>query len=523
VAAATEHLLTVDLPTGGTIEGAGIRCGATGSDCSAKQPANVEVTLTATASAGFTLDAFTGDCAPAGVTTMSAPRRCGATFVPAVSSAPSEFALTIAKPTGGTILGAGIRCGAVSSECVKTHPRGFVVSLKPQADKDYRFEAFTGDCTPSGRTVMTAARNCGARFVKDTAPPPAGPLLTITPPKGGTVFANGIACGSAGTQCAAAQSAGGSLTLRAQADAGFRFAGFTGDCDRAGTVVMSAPRTCGASFLSEGGGGSTAASFVLTVQRPRDGAIIGDAINCGDACQAGRPRGTVVQLRAQPNPGFRFVGFTGDCDSNGVTVMTAHRTCGAKFERSSGVGPQFTLTIRRPRFGTVFGELIACGTTATQCSASYPVGTFVQLRGEPGQGYTFGGFTEDCTSAGVIVMTSHRTCGATFAAAPPGTSSPGAGTTLEVVAGQVGRIDAPNGWKNVRWQVSSDGGRSWRDLSDGADYAGTSAPTLTIKRARMELSGRQYRARSTTGAAATSSGVTLVVKAPSSPPAGPER
>jgi hypothetical protein len=370
---------------------------------------------------------------------------------------------------------------------------------------------------------MTAARNCGARFVKETAPlpPAAGPLLTITPPQGGTIFATGIACGSAGTQCTAAQPGGSSVTLRAQADSGFRFAGFTGDCDRGGTVVMSAPRTCGASFVSEAGG-AAAASFILTVQKSRDGTIIGDAINCGDACQAGRPRGTVVQLRAQPNPGFRFVGFTGDCDSNGVTVMTAHRTCGARFERSVGVGPRFTLTIRRPRNGTVYGELIACGTTATQCSASYPGGTFVQLRAEPGPGFTFAGFTDDCTSTGTIAMTSHRTCGATFTAAPPGASSAAAGTTVTVVAGQVALVHAPDGWQNLRWQVSSDGGRSWRDLSEGDDYAGVSAPTLTIKRPRAELNGRQYRARTTRGAAATSTAVTLIVKTSSFPPAGLE-
>ena len=512
-AGAAEHLLTVDLPTDGTIEGAGIRCGTGGTECSAKQAANVQITLTATPNAGFTLGAFTGDCAPGGVTTMSAARRCGATFVPAAAPPSPEFVLTITRPTGGTILGAGVRCGAAGSECVSRHPQGFAVTLRHQAEKDYRFETFTGDCSPSGKTVMTAPRNCSARFVKEPAAPPlaAGPLLTITPSRGGTVFANGIVCGSAGTQCAAAQPAGSSLTLRAQADSGFRFVGFTGDCDRGGAVVMSAPRTCSGSFVSDAGA-TTAASFVLTVQKPRDGTITGDAINCGDACQAGRPRGTVVQLRARPNPGYRFVGFTGDCDSNGVTVMTAHRTCGAKFERSVGVGPQFTLTIRRPRNGTVFGELIACGTTATQCSASYPVGTFVQLRGEPGPGFTFAGFTDDCTAAGVILMTSHRTCGATFTAAPPGSSSPAAGTTVQVIAGQVALIHAPSGWTNLRWQISADGGRSWRDVSEGDDYGGVNAPTLTIKRPRADMSGRQYRARTTRGTAATSTAVTLIVK-----------
>ncbi len=246
-AAAGGQLLTVDMPTGGTIEGAGIRCGSLGSDCSAKQAADAQVILVATPDSGFTLGAFTGDCAPAGVTTMSAARRCGATFVPA----PPQWALTITKPIGGTIVGPGIRCGTAGSACASRQPQGLAVTLKYQAEKGYTFVAFTGDCSPSGKTVMNAARNCSATFVKEAAAsaPPA-PVLTITRPQNGTILGNGINCGTGGSECSAAQANGASVTLRVQPDAGYRFAAFTGDCDAAGLVIMTAPRTCGATFAA---------------------------------------------------------------------------------------------------------------------------------------------------------------------------------------------------------------------------------------------------------------------------------
>jgi hypothetical protein len=40
------------------------------------------------------------------------------------------------------------------------------------ADKGFTFQGFTGDCTQSGETIMSAPRTCGAMFVKSGAPAP---------------------------------------------------------------------------------------------------------------------------------------------------------------------------------------------------------------------------------------------------------------------------------------------------------------------------------------------------------------
>ncbi len=272
----------------------------------------------------------------------------------------AEWVLTIVKPVGGTILGAGIRCGVAGAECVTRRPDGLAVTLRAQPDKGYRLSAFTGDCSPSGKTTMTAARTCSATFTKETdatSAPPSAPVLTITRPRDGTLFANGIVCGSGGTQCSAAQASGGAVTLRAQPDAGFKFARFTGDCDQAGTVMRRASRACGATFVKEAAGGPAPVSAILTITRPRDGTITGTDVVCGaqgTRCMVAQPLGTKVHLRAQPAPGFKLVAFTGDCDANGATVMTAARTCGATFTKD--VGTAGTSTAERSTILAVAGQ-----------------------------------------------------------------------------------------------------------------------------------------------------------------------
>ena len=77
------YTLTVTPPTGGKVQGAGINCGAGGTACAVTMPAAMTLGLSATASAGYTFTAWTGDCT--GTTaakwlSLNGPRTCGATF-----------------------------------------------------------------------------------------------------------------------------------------------------------------------------------------------------------------------------------------------------------------------------------------------------------------------------------------------------------------------------------------------------------------------------------------------------------
>jgi FKBP-type peptidyl-prolyl cis-trans isomerase FkpA len=46
----------------------------------------------------------------------------------------------------------------------------------------------------------------------------------------------------------------------------------------------------------------------------------------------------------------------------------------------------------------------------------------------------------------------------------------------------------------VQWQVSSDGGSTWRNLADGAPYDGVTTTTLTVTGVTPSLNGSRYRA-----------------------------
>lgn len=169
-------VLTVTRPEGGTVTGAGLNCGSRGSTCAVTLRNDEAVELQVAADAGFLFVGYTGDCAPAGRTTMAGPRTCGATFERESVQAATTQTLTIDPPTGGTVLGIDIKCGSQGTACSAALPNGVPVTLSAQADAGYAFGNFTGDCTPAGETQMTGPRTCGAVFRPSLPPgPPPGP------------------------------------------------------------------------------------------------------------------------------------------------------------------------------------------------------------------------------------------------------------------------------------------------------------------------------------------------------------
>ena len=163
---------------------------------------------------------------------------------------------------------------------------------------------------------------------------PSGPLLTVTRPSGGTVWTSGITCGTDASDCTANIAEGETIQLRAEPDAGYVFAGFSGDCTKSGRVHMTRPITCVATFtpLPKEAEGAT---WALTIVKPANGMIVGPGgIRCGSldaACTVQYAEGTEVSLSAFADLNFAFRGFTGDCSAKGETVMKGARTCGATF------------------------------------------------------------------------------------------------------------------------------------------------------------------------------------------------
>src|SRR5262245_37662355 len=162
--------------------------------------------------------------------------------------------LTVTKPIGGTLSGPGVRCGTLGSDCSVRRPNGDTVELTAQADLNFAFRGYSGDCAPGGLMVMNGARTCGATFeavVPGDAQNRVGltQTLTIYPiPTGGTLEGLDILCGTKGSVCSANHPDGVPVELHPTADQGFTFMGFSGDCVPLGHTQMSGPRTCGATF-----------------------------------------------------------------------------------------------------------------------------------------------------------------------------------------------------------------------------------------------------------------------------------
>jgi hypothetical protein len=172
------QLLTITKPVGGTIVGPGIECGTHGSRCSTSITTGKPIELGTEPDKDYVWSGYTGDCAPAGRTSMTGPRTCGATFGRlGANSAPVTFRLTITKPEGGTVVGAGgILCGTNGSTCTADIPSGVPVSLKGESDDGYSWQQFTGDCPSTGEMTMTSAKSCGVTFIKT-----AGPAINVGP------------------------------------------------------------------------------------------------------------------------------------------------------------------------------------------------------------------------------------------------------------------------------------------------------------------------------------------------------
>jgi hypothetical protein len=168
----------------------------------------------------------------------------------------------------------------------------------------------------------------------------------------------------------------------------------------------------------------------LTVLKPTGGSLLSNGISCGtigSSCTTTREDGEAVEVQAQPDEGFLFGGYTGDCAPAGRMLMNGPQTCGATFNAVPPAPPPVLrlLTITRPRNGTIVTDVgITCGTRGSDCSVEVADGRRVNLEVLADEGFRFVRFTGACEPDGQAIMTQPQTCSAVFnpnriAQAPP--------------------------------------------------------------------------------------------------------
>lgn len=320
--------LNVTVTGGGAVTSSpsGIACPGT---CSTTFDSGTTVMLTATPALGWSFAGWSGACSGTGscVVTMSAAESVTATFT-------QIFPLSVTVVGGGTVTSspAGISCPGT---CTASFSGGTVVTLTATPGAGTSFIGWSGACTGTGGCVITmnAANSVTATFGVVAFP------LNVSVAGSGTVTSSpgGISCPAS---CTANFNSGTSVTLSAVAASGFAFAGWSGACSGTGTcmLIMSGAQSVTATFSP---------IFTLTVViagRTGSGKVFGSpgGINCsGPTCLAKFIAGTVVTLKADPQPGFVFKGWPNQPQCAPANGQKPPLTCSVTMNATQAAVAQF--------------------------------------------------------------------------------------------------------------------------------------------------------------------------------------
>jgi len=211
------------------------------------------------------------------------------------------------------------------SPATYTYQAGTEVSITATPDANYRFSGWTGD-VPSGHEndnpitiTMDSNKSVKANFIRQYA-------LTISAVTGGTTDPTlGTHTYDTGTE----------VSITATPDANYRFSGWTGDVpsghenDNPVTITMDSDKSINANFIRQ---------YTLTITAGTDGTTNPSPKSYNYDV------GTQVSVRAIPNSGYRFTGWSGDASgtTNPITItMDSDKSITANFKKK---GPCFIAT-----------------------------------------------------------------------------------------------------------------------------------------------------------------------------------
>jgi hypothetical protein len=175
--------LNVSVTGNGTVTGQGIDCSNDGGDCTQSYLEGTEVTLTAAPDNGWTFVEWSGDCSgsePSCDVVMDSDKTVSATFSEDTAPPPLTYTLTVVVEDGGTVTGEGINCGNGNDDCSQEYEEGTEVTLTADADEDWTFAEWDGDCSgsePTCEVVMDSDKTVTAVFQTE---PPSSTIFEAT-------------------------------------------------------------------------------------------------------------------------------------------------------------------------------------------------------------------------------------------------------------------------------------------------------------------------------------------------------
>jgi streptogramin lyase len=402
-------------------EPGGIKCGEA---CSAEYEEGETVLLSASPSKDSKFSGWSGaGCSGTGVckVTMDEAKEVTATFDLLL-----KLKLTVTKEGSGsgTVVSepGGINCGK-TCEAEFTEGTGLALFATPAPGS--KFVGWKGCDNASGTTckvTLGKARTVTAQFALKTP----GKLLSVTRAGSGsgTVTSEpaGINCGKA---CSAEFEEGETVQLFASVSEGSKFVSWSGGCsgaEKVCKVTMDEAKSVIATF-----GPESPTGVLLSVIKEGSGSGTVDSsperIDCGETCEAEFKEGEEIILSASPEPGSRFIGWSGggcsdpgDCE---ITMSEAQEVV-AIFD----LVPQLKLSVAKAGTGsgtvTSLPEGIDCGKV---CEAEFEEGTGVVLSVKPATGSEFAGWSGGgCSSTETtceVTMDEDRLVTATFEPLPP--------------------------------------------------------------------------------------------------------
>ncbi|HEY6876820.1 MAG TPA: InlB B-repeat-containing protein [Polyangiales bacterium] len=328
---------------------------------------------------------------------------------------------TASPNEGGAVAASSMSVGATCENDGCTLDGGGEVALTASPRAGFRFSGWSGGgaCTGTEPTVrvpnVQGNTTCQANFIGRFTVGAAS-----APPEGGTVAASSDsgAATCAGAMCQVDR--GSRVSFTATAATGYRFVGWAG-CSNVGTPTLTLDNitqdtSCTANF--------TPLRYTVTSGiAPTDSGSVQASANGGAAqCAGGQCTvnyGTDVALTATPAVGWRFGGWSGCTTSDQATVtlpaVKADTTCQATFQRITfSVSAAFT----PDNGGAVTINATGVGASCAGLRCTVPYGGNAVLNANPGNGWSFGGWSGCSTSMDPALtltnVTAEATCTANF-------------------------------------------------------------------------------------------------------------